>query len=93
MLKQYIPKMIEEKALNSTTQNKNLNKTTDTSKLYENLQYSSKYNKTTQEKMLKNQKKYNVPTADGEATMGVYNTIGETVLLLLFYFQYIIFMV
>lgn len=35
--------------------------------------------KTTQEKMLKNQKKYNVPTADGEATMGVYNTIGETV--------------
>lgn len=34
--------------------------------------------KTTQEKMLRNQKKYNVPTAAGEATMGVFNTIGET---------------
>lgn len=44
---------VEEKALNSTTQNKNLKKTTNTSKLYSNLQYSSKYNKTTQEKILK----------------------------------------
>lgn len=44
---------VEENTLNSTTQNKKLNDTTDTSKLYANLQYSSKYDKTTQEKILK----------------------------------------